>query len=207
MKFRLLTYARQAGSPTPAGSAAALSAPVKWGLIATVVATVAALVWPDKPVVVATSRSPDSRAPGTPRDITPDSAPSTRIADAAAEPLLAGGLATFATASGGVTPSFDPFAGIAPPPPPAPVAASQPVAAPPPPPPPPPMLYRFGGRVTGPDGTQQVFLAKGDAFVPISQGATLDDGYVVDSISDDAVVLMAPKLGTRVSLSARSASQ
>ena len=207
MKFRMLTDRREPGPTSHAVSPSALSAPVKWGLVATVAATVAALVWPDNQVVVATSHLPDARSPGSARDTASDGGPPARVSDAAAEPLVAGGLASLATASGSATPSFDPFSGVVPPLPPAPVAALQPVAAPPPPALPPPMLYRFGGRVTGPDGTEQVFLAKGDALVQISPGTTLDDGYVVDSITYEAIVLTFTKSGTSVSIPSRSAAQ
>jgi len=61
----------------------------------------------------------------------------------------------------------------------------------------PPMNYRFFGQMHKPDGERIVFLARGDKSVEVAVGAQLDDGYVVESISDEGVQLIYPALGQR----------
>lgn len=183
----------------------ALSAPLRWSLIVTLVATAAALLWPDRSVVV------DDAAPqGSPAEPQRRALDGTRspLPRAAIDELLpANGLASLSSlAASGAAPTFDPFAGVAPPPPPVPNTPTPTAVAASPPPAPPAMTYRFAGRVTGPDGTKQVFLAKGDALVAVSKGVVLDGGYVVESVDEDAVVLVLAGLGTRVSISARTAA-
>ncbi|NKI97729.1 hypothetical protein [Rhizobacter sp. SG703] len=93
---------------------------------------------------------------------------------------------------------FQPVLPPAPPPPP--VAKAPPPAPPPPPPPPmaPPMNYRFYGQMVTPEGGHIVFLVKGNAApIEVTAQQTLDDGYVVESITDDAVKLVYPSLGQR----------
>lgn len=170
----------------------------KWGLGATVLTTLAALLWP-APAVVGVSTGHDgarrSSAPSMPEARTDRApamfAPSRPLAEAAA-----------GSASGvGV---FDPFAGAAvTPPAPLPLAVSPAPAAPlpPAPPPPPTQDYRYLGRMTGPDGSQQILLGRGETSVSIAKGTVLDNGYVVESISTDAIVLNYPSLGVRTSIS------
>lgn len=70
------------------------------------------------------------------------------------------------------------------------------VAATPPPPPPsaplPPSNYRFWGRLTAPDGHRLLMLARGNDGQPVTiDGATkLEDGWTVESIGDNGVVLV-----------------
>lgn len=54
--------------------------------------------------------------------------------------------------------------------------------------------------MTGPDGKRLVYLARGDASIAVSAGQQLDDGYVVEAISPDAVTLLYPPLDARVKL-------
>jgi hypothetical protein len=54
--------------------------------------------------------------------------------------------------------------------------------------------------MTGPDGVEQTLLGRGDAAVPITVGTTLDNGYVVESIAADAVVLVYPPFGSKAVL-------
>jgi hypothetical protein len=91
---------------------------------------------------------------------------------------------------------FDPFAGITPPPT---VAAS--AAAPPAPAPPapiPPTAYRLFGIVTEPDGSSHVYLTKGEGALAIEKGLQLDDGYQVESWTDEAVTLRFAGSETRI---------
>ena len=184
----------------------ALSAPLRWSLIVTLVATAAALLWPDRSVVV-DSAAPQG-SPAEPQHRAPDGTLSPLPRAPADELPQANGLASLSSpAASGAAPTFDPFAGVALPPPPAPGTPPPTVVVASPPPAPPAMTYRFAGRVTGPDGTKQVFLARGDALVAVSKGVMLDGGYVVESVDEDAVVLVFPDLRARVSIPAGSASQ
>jgi hypothetical protein len=95
----------------------------------------------------------------------------------------------------------DPFAST----PPAPPAAlryqlAAPSAAEPPPPSAPALAHRFFGRVVGPDGQLLTLLTRTGEPVAISDGMTLDDGYVVEAVRADAVRLVYPALGSVVEL-------
>lgn len=167
---------------------------LRWGLGVTVFATGAALLWPARSVVgVSTPR--DEAKPSTPPPTS--SAPLDR-SDAT---IVTVRPFAEAAAASSVGPGFDPFAGVVvtPPAPPPPPASSAPVP-PPPPPPPPGQDYRFLGRVTAPDGSQQVLLGRGDAAVTVSKGMVLDNGYTVESVSTSAVVLIHLPSGVRASI-------
>lgn len=168
---------------------------MKWGLGATLGLTAAALLWPAPAVVEVRA---DREPAGSPA---PRAASDARIAGPAPAPVTSPPLAEAAAASTGST--FDPFAGVPIAPPAAPAVAPPPsVASAPaaPPPPPPAQEYRFLGRMTGPDGGQQILLGHGEKAVVIVKGTILDNGYVVESISADAVVLAFPSLGARASI-------
>jgi hypothetical protein len=93
---------------------------------------------------------------------------------------------------------FTPVTALPPPPPPSPPAAPPPPPAPPPSPP--QMNWRALGSMVTPDGQRLVWLAKGSDEITVKPGTTLDDGYVVQSIDDHAVVLLYPPLGTTARL-------
>jgi hypothetical protein len=164
-----------------------LRPPVRWALAITAAASLAALIWP-APAVVGVNEERPSRHGSA------DEAQS-----ASSVPVIAASPAPRGAPSGAIAAlpvvDFDPFVGVpstpAGAPPPAP--ASQVAAPPPPPAPPPPNDYRFAGRLIGPDGTHQILLGRGDAIVTISKGMTLDNGYRVESISADAVLLAYPR--------------
>lgn len=100
----------------------------------------------------------------------------------------------------------DPFVPVLPPQPkpaPAPVAPPVLMTGPPPPPPlpsAPAARARFLGRMVTPAGDKLVFLSAGDKTVLAQAGDVLDDGYVVDSVTDQAVVLRYPALDVKVTL-------
>lgn len=100
----------------------------------------------------------------------------------------------------------DPFVPVLPPQPkPAPVPVPPPaqMAGPPPPPPlpsAPAVRARFLGRMVTPAGDMLVFLSAGDKTVLAQAGDVMDDGYVVDSVTDQAVVLRYPALDVKVTL-------
>ncbi len=189
---------------TPLGEharAARLQGPLKWGLLATLLATVASLVWPTHAVVDTRGRSDGAPLAGE--------APAAQSARAtAAQPTLAASGSAVANlqplqeaSAASAVPSFDPFVGVVPTPPPAPVPIVQAVTVAAAPPAPPPQEYRFLGRVTGPDGVEQILLSRGESVVSIGAGTVLDNGYVVESIAADSVALKFPPLDARASIS------
>jgi hypothetical protein len=56
---------------------------------------------------------------------------------------------------------------------------------------PPPASYRFWGRMTAPDKRTVLYLAKGQDVTPVAVavGTHLEDGWSVEEISDNAIVL------------------
>ena len=189
--------------------AARLRGPLKWGLLATLLATVASLVWPTHPVVIAQGRDIDAARGG---DVM--AAPSSRTVvvrpspaaspDAVTNPQQLGEAGAASGAS-----SFDPFVGVVAAPPPTPAPIVQPVVVAAAAAAPPPQEYRFLGRVIGPDGVEQVLLSRGDTSVSISNGTVLDNGYVVESIAADAIALKFPPLNARavISIPGRQSAQ
>lgn len=93
---------------------------------------------------------------------------------------------------------FTPVTAAPPPLPPAPPPAPPP--PPPPPPSPPQMNWRALGSMVTPDGQRLVWLAKGSDEITVKSGTMLDDGYVVQSVDGQAVVLLYPSIGTTVRL-------
>ncbi|WP_197387308.1 hypothetical protein [Ralstonia pseudosolanacearum] len=78
----------------------------------------------------------------------------------------------------------DPFNAVVPPPPP------PPPAPPPPPPQPPPFPFRYFGVMSDASGKPAHFLAKGDALVQVKPGASLGDGYRVESMNEQTLVVL-----------------
>jgi hypothetical protein len=98
----------------------------------------------------------------------------------------------------------DPFAVYSPTPSPAP-AEPPPVKKPQRPLPPaeprpaaPAVTYRFLGRMLTPDGQMITLLGRDEQSIEIKSGQMLDDGYKVEAITDQAVRLVYPPLGTVV---------
>ncbi len=171
-----------------------LRSPLKWGLGATVFATLAALLWP-APAVVGVTTGHDVARPSSTSFAAEAHTDRALTAHAQSLPLAEAAAASASSVSG-----FDPFAGVAvTPPSPSPPAVSPALAAPPPPPP--TQDYRYLGRMTGPDGSQQIILGRGETSISITKGMMLDNGYVVESISRDAVMLTYPSLEIRTSIS------
>jgi len=149
-----------------------------------------ALVWPKNgpAVIVArdeapTGRTGDAAASFSTGQATPRSLPE-RLATQPLEPS-----------------TFDPFVGPQPPPP---VAA--PASAPPPfvgpiyvPPPPPPTInYRYMGQLIDPAGKQVIYLARPDKEVAVTVGMSLDEGYIVGSVSPEGIQLIHPPSANKV---------
>lgn len=163
-----------------------------WALLATAAASAATLwVGRQAPVVVAAVERAGGRAMGA--------GPRTAETVAAALPER---LDRFVIE----TPRRDPFLPVLPPqpkPPPAPAPAPALLVGPPPPPPlpsAPAVRARFLGRMVTPAGDRLVFLAAGDKTVLAQTGDMLEDGYVVDSVTDQEVVLRYPALDVKVTL-------
>jgi hypothetical protein len=98
---------------------------------------------------------------------------------------------------------FVPYTSAPPPVPDAPPPAEKP---PPPPPAPEPgptapeVAYRFLGRMLTPDGQTITLLGRDAQSIEIKLGLVLEDGYKVESITDQAVRLIYPPLGTVVEI-------
>ncbi len=90
-----------------------------------------------------------------------------------------------------------------PPPAPKPVVAAAPPPAPPPPPPPPVSDYRFWGGMKVAGGQRLVYLARGESGNPVAidVGTRLEDGWSVDTIGDNAIVLVHAATQRRSTLS------
>lgn len=163
-----------------------------WALLGTLAASAATLwVGRQAPVLVAAVQRPGARAELP--------APQARTVAMAALPVRLERQV--------IEPSQrDPFVPVLPP---QPKPASAPVPPPvqmtgPPPPPPlpsaPAVRARFLGRMVTPAGDTLVFLSAGDKTVLAQAGDVLDDGYVVDSVTDQAVTLRYPALDVKVTL-------
>ena len=169
---------------------------LRWSLGITLVLTAAALLWPEpNPQVTAgAARQTTSSAQNVSSVADASSAPTP---DAPAKPL------PMAFPQHDWTPArFDPFAGVQPTAPPA-AKPAQPVAiapAPVPTPTAPPLTYRYLGQMKDPAGQQWVYLARADNHIPVKAGTTLEEGYVVESISPDAIALRYPALNTLASI-------
>ena len=62
------------------------------------------------------------------------------------------------------------------------------------------MNYRFFGRMTSPDGQEETWLASGERVVLAKPGTSLEDGYVIETVSADAVRLAYPALDAHVQI-------
>ena len=168
---------------------------LRWALAVSVAASGAALLWPGREAAVLESVRTSERAAGLDELATmrpPSHAPGPASTDDRARPLPRELPVAQIDAA-----RFDPFVGVVPPPPPPPPV----VAAPPPPPPQAPApSYRFMGRMSGPDGAEVVYLMRGDSPVAVQPGTRLDDGYVVEAITKDAVRLLYPSMDARASI-------
>ena len=78
--------------------------------------------------------------------------------------------------------------------------AVSPAPTPPAPPAPPPISVRFLGSMVNPEGERLLYLARGDAAVQVKVGDRLDEGYMVESLSAEAVGLVYPPLGLHVTV-------
>lgn len=98
----------------------------------------------------------------------------------------------------------DPFAIPQPPAPP------PPPPAPPPPPPPPPQApalnYRYLGQFVDPQGQRKVYLARPDKDVLVEAGTRLDEGFRVETITDDEIRLVYEPLQQRTVIRIPSAA-
>ena len=91
---------------------------------------------------------------------------------------------------------------VTPPPPPAPKPVAAPVAAPLPAPPP-VSNYRFWGRLAVAGGQKLTYVARGHAGSPaaIDVGTRLEDGWSVEAIGDNTIVLVHAVTQQRSTLS------
>lgn len=68
----------------------------------------------------------------------------------------------------------------------------------------PPMPYRFAGKLVR-EGTLQIFLAKGNVAIPISEEKVLDNTYRVEAIGEDYVTLVYLPLNHKENIALRHA--
>ena len=166
-----------------------------WALGASVVLSIAALWTTEAPHVVA-AVTPQLREHTASLDVPPASSIGVQASVSTPRPLPAE-LPTLVLESA----TRDIFAPDLPPAPkvaPLPV----PVVAPPPPPPPqaPAVNLRYLGSMRTPEGRQLVYLARGDNAIAVAVGDKLDEGYVVEAIATDSVVLVYPQFDKRVTV-------
>lgn len=84
---------------------------------------------------------------------------------------------------------------------PAPVMAQPaPITSSAPPPAPPQMTYRFGGRFETPEGRLLTYLAKGDNMIEVGPGQALEDGWLVEAVSPDTILLVYPALKAQATI-------
>jgi hypothetical protein len=160
-------------------------------LAATVALAAWSLRWPPAPRVVAAVTLP-ALADAQQLASTPSTVPSVAATLSPTWPVVelapaAGDPFTVAAPTPAVSTLTPP-----PGPPPLPEAAPAPTA--------PPLAHRFFGRIVGPDGQLITLLTRTGEPVAVSEGVSLDDGYVVESVGAEAVRLVYPPLGTVVEL-------
>lgn len=164
-----------------------LRSSLRWLLLGSTGLSILALAWPEhaaSPVVAVAARTeildaapgeqqPSMRSSGLPPQLPP-------------HPLDKSG--------------FDPFASVQPPPT---VALAAPALKPfvgplyVPPPVAPTLNYRYLGQMTDPSGQRLVYLAGPAKEIAVTTGTRLDEGYVVESVTTDAVRLHYPPLDAR----------
>jgi len=191
------TSAATSGAP-PQG----LRPGLRWALGLSAVASAWAMLSPADPPVVAATAPPSAGQGGLsapaprPPTSTPGAAPTS--------PVRAGGTASvlaLAPVPARLTEQMleaadrDPFSIPQPPAPP------PPPPLPPPPPPPPPQVpalnYRYLGQFLDPQGVRKVYLARPDKDLLVEAGTRLDEGYRVDTITDDEIRLVHEPLQQR----------
>lgn len=166
-----------------------------WALLATVVASALALWTSERaPAVIAAVERQQTNANAAYAVL---SAPISLL-------LVATPLPAHLEASTPEPPQRDPFAPVLPPAPPTPLpaAAEKPFVGPPAPvaPTPPALTHRYLGRMTTPTGEAMVFLVSPSRTVAVKAGDRLDDGYVVESVTDHSVQLIHPSFDVRVAI-------
>ena len=168
---------------------------LSWALTAALVLSAAAIGWPrvTRPLVAAVQRADalshieQPAAHATPaaranQPALPATLPPWDLAAAVSDPFT------------GATPAPTPPTAMAPPPPP-------PVSTATPPPPPlvptaaPAVLVRYLGSMQTPQGERLVLLLRGDTAIVARAGLGFEDGYVIQSVSPQAVRLLHAATG------------
>jgi hypothetical protein len=62
------------------------------------------------------------------------------------------------------------------------------------------MNWRALGSMVAPDGARLVWLTRGAEEITVTAGMQLDDGYVVQGVAAEEIVLAYPPLGATVHL-------
>lgn len=165
---------------------------LRWILIVTVLLSAAAVLWPEGSTSGISSAVERASADTTP---TLD-----RASQALPDAQVVRVPERLAKASLLEKPLSDPFGAAQAPDLPKPAPIISPIVAPQPSPQPPALNYRYLGQMTTPEGERIVYLAHANSDIQIRVGTQLDEGYVVQAISDKAVDLYYPALSTKASI-------
>jgi hypothetical protein len=168
---------------------------LRWALGLSAVASAWAMLAPaDPPLVAATAPAPAGQggpSSPAPRPPLPSAARGTAPGQALALATVPARLAEQPLEPADRDPFSIPQPPAPPPPPP----------APPPPPPPAPQApalnYRYLGQIIDPQGQRKVYLARPDKDLLVEAGTRLDEGYRVESITDDEIRLVYEPLQQR----------
>lgn len=163
---------------------------LRWLLIASVLLSAAALLWPQGTHVAQVAEAVQAKVIADREDAVspqPVATPATNLDIPESLTKVQLPPAT-----------FDPFVGVVPPPPKAPPPPPEPVVQAPPPPTAPPINYRYLGQMVAPDGNKLIYLANSEKELLVTRGTKLDEGYIVEVIQPDGVHLTYPPLGTKV---------
>ena len=164
-----------------------------WALGASVVLSIAAILTTEAPRVVAVV-APQLREHAASLDFPPASPPVTQTIAHMPLPVELPTLALDSATRDIFAPDLPPAPKVAPLP--APIAA--PASSPPPQAP--ALNLRYLGTMRTPEGRQLVYLARGDNAIAVAVGDKLDEGYVVEAIATDSVVLVYPQFNKRVAV-------
>ncbi|AXA91105.1 hypothetical protein DPH57_07995 [Massilia sp. YMA4] len=65
--------------------------------------------------------------------------------------------------------------------------------------------YRFFGRMTGPDGKQLTYLARGENLLVVSPGGALEGDYRIETMSDNEIIVVYSPLNEKTVINIRAA--
>ena len=169
----------------------------RWSLGATLVLTAIALWWPESDIPVAAQPAEQAIVPASGEVL---ASPARFALQKASTVGTALGVNT-PTTLGWLPAQYDPFTGFERPTPKKfePLPKETPINLPPAPTAP-PLNYVYMGSMIDPSGRRWTYVSKGSINLPISIGTTLEEGYIVESISAEAIELSYAALNARASI-------